>query len=124
MAGEEGGAFVSTNQIFDEVRSMKTLLETHVALTKQNQEGVEARLENHGTRLGAHDVDFTNANTRILAVENSVKVLQEADRHKQARRAPWWNIVGAVSAIIAGIGGGIALLMTLSSIADALNRVP
>lgn len=133
-----GGVFITQEQIYDEVLGMKdglsrveALLEKHVALEGQRNEGVEQRLENHGTRLGDLGTQHatlegrvTQAEADIRAERERVQTMRDSLEKSDSKRAPWWTIVTTIVAIIAGTGGLITLLITLGNLSQALTHLP
>lgn len=101
----------------DDFAEVKGMLREHIALEQQRSEGVEVRLENHGTRL-------SDQGTQIVALDGRVTRLEEsADTQgkREARKATWPQIAGVVTGIIASactVGG---VLWALASIA---SRIP
>lgn len=123
-SGDSPGVNISLTQIYegqqalqDAVSDLKATMEKHIALEEQRSQGTEIRLENHGTRLGAHDVDLTNLNSRVMIVETELKALNK-------RRLSWPAIAGGIAAIVAAIASVASILMLLNSIAAALNAAP
>lgn len=124
----QGGVFVSSEQIYDEVLGVKeglarvqSLLEKHVALEEQRNAGIELRLENHGTRLGDQGTQIANLETRVTNNENDIRVIKEADTKKESRKATWPQVITAVVACVTGAGALVGLFVTLNSIAQAIG---
>lgn len=55
---------------------------------------------------------------RVLQVEKTVERIEASQRP----RTPWYSVVGAVAAVIAGGGGLIAMFVTISQISAALAK--
>ena len=73
---------------------------------------VNKRLDSHHNTLELHD-------KRLDVLEIAKEVLAA----QQRPRTPWYNIVGAIVGIIAGVSGLIALVVTLSQLTQALSAV-
>lgn len=82
-----------------DVVKIKSDLPHHVTITKDKQEEYEARLANHGSRLG--DIEH-----RLTRLEGN-----------QKPRTPWYSVVGG----IAGIVASVATLITLITVASKLG---
>lgn len=134
---EPGNVLITQREIYDKVTGLEdglgrveALLEKHVALEEQRNEGVEVRLENHGTRLADQGSQIASLEARVTQGESDHRSLREshdalvkAQGERDSKKAPWWNIVGAIVGIIAGVGGLVGLFITLNNIAQALSIV-
>lgn len=136
---DTGVVRITQTQVYQEVLSVKErlgeiagLLEKTVALQDKQNESYETRLENHGTRLGDIQTQVTQnraeADTKIAELRTDVDLLKATSTTQQAtqaqaaaRKAPWWSVVGAVTAIIGGAGSLITLLVVADKIAATLN---
>jgi hypothetical protein len=119
----DAAVVITPREVYDRVLGMeknvsdvKGLLEQVVLLQKERDKTVDTRLEDHSKQLGSQD-------TRLAVVEVDVRILKEAAATSEKRRAPWWAIVGAVVGIISGVGGMIALFLTLATLAQAYQQI-
>ncbi|WP_217182687.1 hypothetical protein [Streptomyces sp. AC495_CC817] len=120
----QGGVFVSQEQIYDEVLGLKegfgevkALLEQHIALETQRNEGVEVRLENHGTRLSDQGTQIVALDSRVTRLEKNADTQEKRD----ARKATWPQIIGVITGIIAA---GVTVGGVLWALATIVSRIP
>lgn len=70
-------------------------------------------------RLGALGAKMDN----VLGLEGRVQHLEQVVyplAESAKRRAPWWNVVGVVVGILAGLGSLVAIFIALSQIVNRL----
>jgi hypothetical protein len=107
----------------DDFTEVKALLQSHIALEEQRNQGIEVRLENHGTRLGDLGSQATSLDGRMTTAEADIRQIREDSNRRDARKAPWWSVVGAVVGIITVPGAIIAFLIALSNFTATLSRI-
>lgn len=117
-AGEPGFVRIPPQKVYEEVLGMKETLvglqgaiERHIALQEQTNGAVRDDVKELDSRVDGHDSDIISIKTRLTSLDVDILVLKEASTKKEARRAPWYSIVGAVGVIVTG---GILLLNTIA----------
>lgn len=128
---EQSDVRITQREVYDKVVSLEdgfgrveALLEKHIALEEQRNEGVEVRLENHGTRLADQGSQIASLEARVTQGESDHRTLKDAFDKREAKKAPWWNVVGVIFGAIAIPGSLIALLVALSNLAAAITHAP
>lgn len=115
------GEMVAMKDDFAEVKGM---LREHIALEQQRSEGVEVRLENHGTRLSDQGTQITSLEGRVTQHESDIRLLKELQAAREAKKAPWWSTVSAVVGIVSGVSLLVGLFLTMSKLAEILGAIP
>jgi hypothetical protein len=117
-APDNGSVRIPPQQVYAEVLTMKDsiaglmgLIERHIALQEQTNGSVREDVKELDGRVDGHDSDIVGIKTRLTSIDLDILVLKEASSKKEARRAPWYSIVGAVGVIVTG---AILLLNTIA----------
>jgi len=102
-----GDVRISAQQVYSEVRAMSSsigelrgVIERHIAVQEQTNGGLREDVKEHGGRLSDIDSEIVGIKTRLTGIDIDVLVLKEASTKKEARKAPWWNIVAAIGTIV------------------------
>lgn len=129
MSTDEAGVVrITLPKIYDEMMGMKedfadvkALLREHIALEDQRNQGIEVRLENHGSRLADQGTQLVALDGRVTTVEGDLRRMTETQERTSTRRATWPQVVGAVVGIVSGVGVLGSLIVLLANFTSALN---
>jgi hypothetical protein len=123
-------ATVSIDAIYEKVTALEggvsrveAVLKENTALQEQRLKAVEDRSERHGGRLLDHDKQLAAHALDIQLAHSDIKSIRDSDSRKDSKRAPWWNVVGAVVGIVGGAGALITILIAFSKFTEVLERL-
>lgn len=98
-------------------------LPAHVESTDRRLGEHDVRLKNHGDRLYEREKEAIELRALITAALAQIAAEKAARESATAKRAPWWNVVGAVVGIIAGLGTTVTLIITFASLIPAIQAL-
>lgn len=123
-------ATVSIDAIYKEqlelkgvVGELKAAIVQGNTLQEQRLKAVEDRGERHGGRLLDHDKQLAAHALDIQLAHSDIKSIRDSESRKDSKRAPWWNVVGAVVGIVGGAGALITILIAFSKFTEVLERL-
>ena len=143
MTAETGAVRITQREVYDRVvnvedsqKRIESLLEKTIVMqeeriAQQNRlnESVEARLENHRNRITATDQTLVNQDGRITSNEADIRrafteinEVRSMSSLKEQRKPQWTAIVGAVAAMVAGVGSLAALFIVLANFTEAWSK--